>query len=1000
VEAEPEIMLKRPNQCRPMKSSRRALLRRLMASRRGVVSVLSMMFVILFGSLAAAMAIMSRSNITTAATHQHVMRAMGAAETGMAVGQARLIEAVSRFMVERGSVDGDFGRRLWTGAFSAADGVVQKLPPRSFEDPGTPTGLAHALEQVHDQDQNTVVHRQTGFISQAARVSPPNVDPDEYYPHEWVFTPAVAIDQQNGPHPRGVAFQIRYALLANGTDVRVFVTGFDFDYETRGDAVTRSIVQDFRIVKRVNAAVVSPSKIMIGRNVMVEGDLGATFTDVQHDFGDPIIMKSDFYGLEPGLDAELDKLFDALALYDVDKDNRLRIDHPIEGQNLPDYSNLGYPGTSADVTGDGYLDEFDVFIMYYDADRDGQVVLSSDLTAGTPAQGRTPEFTLDDQLARLIDSARPDRNRNGISGFIDNSGDGKFDPRYDELLDYEVVDPASVPSELQSYIRSKSGQSVLYRDQVLGYRDGVIDRRDQYAKVTGRLVFRVTEGQWAAAQGNYMERVQGPIRNDYGLSPMLFGAEMRDLPDLSPATFTNSQTALKAAANGDPFLAQVAQNLGVSVPALETWDPANNPAAPDAPRYFPLRPDTTGDGLPDNWDDPTYPAYFERMPFGSPSFYDWYYRPVYENMTFRNVEIPIGGPSSPINNGLFINCTFIGVTYVRTTIGNLHPNWTLYGRMSLDPQHGRPVHYPPREEYTGTEPPTMLAPHDIPILMADPPLDKADIPDDEKHMISNYASLPDPLIDPATNKRIINTKYYSNNLRFHDCLFVGSIVGDNSDLYTNTRNKVQFTGKTRFSQQHPTDPNSASLNPDPQAMDEIRKSSLMLPNYSVDIGNFNSPQEQDVRLQGAIVAGVLDVRGNASIHGALLLTFNPIPGQPPLADVLGNPIGNPALFNATIGYFGPDDGDEESLDPATLPLLNGVKIVGWDLCDPRCDGMADLGPWDSPTQAQLQAGATPVPFHGFGAISLRFDPNMGLPDGIILPLQIQARRSTYREGVQ
>src|SRR5678816_666924 len=88
--------------------------RRLSHTRRGVVSVVSMMFLILFGSLAAAMAIMSRGNLITAATHQHVIRAMGAAETGLAVAQQRLREAAGRFVVERGSVDAGFGNRLWS----------------------------------------------------------------------------------------------------------------------------------------------------------------------------------------------------------------------------------------------------------------------------------------------------------------------------------------------------------------------------------------------------------------------------------------------------------------------------------------------------------------------------------------------------------------------------------------------------------------------------------------------------------------------------------------------------------------------------------------------------------------------------------------------------------------------------------------------------------------------------------------------------------------------
>jgi hypothetical protein len=961
--------------------------RRLAMSRRGVVSVLSMMFVILFGSLGAAMAIMSRSNITTAATHQHVMRAMGAAETGLAIAHQRLAEASARFVIERGVVDGGFGQRVWTGNFTAADGMVNILPPRTFIGPPTqPRGLAEALWHAHGEDGNIVVDPQTGDISEPViGDAPVGTDPNEYLLTHWVRTPAVALRVQQRGRPRDVAFQIEYALLASGTAVRVFVTGYDFDYQSRGRAVTRRIVQDFEIVKRVNAAVLSPSKIMIGKNVLVEGDLGAIYTDVDVEYGDPLIMRSDFWGLHPGLDAELSKLFEAIAEYDVDRDNRLRVNHPIEGGGLPDYSNLGYTGASADVTGDGYLDEFDIFVMFFDQDRDGEVVLSEELTRGTPAQGRSPEFTLDDQLAWLIDSSRPDRNGNGIFDFIDNNNNGKFEPDVDELIDVDEVDPAAVPGELQGYIRYSGGRAVLYRDQVLGFRDGVIDRRDQYAKVTGRLVFRVTEGEWIAGQGeDYMTRVRGPIRNEHGLSPVQFGALQQHLPEVTAATFTNSHTALRAAANGSAFEAQVAANLGIPASELPNWN--RNNTGSGGTKYWHLAPDDDHDGLPDNWQG----AYFERSPFNSPYFSDWYYRPVYENMTFRNVQIPQG------TNGLFINCTFIGVTYVRSRIDNSHPNWLLYGRLAMNPQYGRPTHFPRRERYEGESFPTMLASFDRPVYMADPPLDRADIPDEDRPTYVNYYSLPNPPFDPVTGRRVIDTKRYSNNIRFHDCIFVGSIVSDTPQVYTHTRNKLQFTGATRFVQQHPTFPNDPSFNPDPIIMPEIAKSSMMLPHYSVDIGTFNSDRNQDVRLKGLIVAGVLDVRGNASIHGALLLTFRAVRGQPPLRDVEGRPTGNPAMFNASIGYFGPEDGDDESLDPNTLPVHNGERFVGWDLTG---DGLADLGPWETPTPEQMAGDPTParVPFHGYGAISLRFDPDLALPDGLLLPLGIQAMNSTYRE---
>jgi hypothetical protein len=969
--------------------------------RRGVVSVVAMMFLVLFGSLAAAMAIMSRGNIVTAATHQHVMRAQGAAETGLAIAEQRLREAVGRLVVEKSDIDAGFGDRLWTGSFSAGDGIVQVIAPATYLAPpgGGPSGLAECVAEIHTQDANTLLV--DGISAPTIGPAPGDADPLQYKLSHWVRTPAVALDPAGVGAYTSTAFQITYAPLASGNEIRVIVTGYDFGYRTETrrqgaatvtrEPVTRTIMQDFRIIKRVNAAVLSPSRIMIGKNVAVEGDLGAVFEDVDQTFGDPLVMKSDFWGLEDGLDEQLTKLFNALASNDVDRDNRLRINHPIEGQNLPDYSDLGYPGAQADVTGDGYLDEFDVFIMYYDKDRDGQVVLSTALTQGTPAEGRTPEFVdssgkaIDDDLALLIDSIRPDRNRNGEHRFIDNNSNGKFDPGIDHLVDQEIVTVSTLPPALVPYVHTIDGETVVFSDQVLGFRDGVIDRRDNYKKVQGRLLFRATESEWIAGQGDYRPRLRGSVESDKGDAPMQFGINNAQMPELSSSNFTNSQTALKAQASGAAFENQVAANLGVAVSQLATWTPAQNPPASGSPKYTPVYPDADNDGMPDNWQW----AYFEKSPFNSPTYYDLYYRPVYENMVFRNVQIPIG------NNGLFKNCTFIGVTFVRTYVNNTHTNWTIYGRMLYDNVTGKPRPDPNRTVYPGPYYPTMLSSTDRPVLMADPPLDKADIPADQVGATIGYHLLAEPLI--INDKRVIDTKAWSNNIRFHDCLFVGGIVSDVPNTFTHSRNKLEFTGSTRFAEKHPEYPDDPNWNPTAAAKQEIDKSTMMLPNYSVDIGSFNSPPTQDVQLRGAIVAGVLDVRGNASIDGSLLLTFKPELGVAPLIDPYGNPLGNPAMFNATIGYFGQADGDDESIDPATLPVVDGVKIVGWDL---NGDGLPDLGPGETPTPEQMQNGATPVPFHGYGRVTLRFDPRMALPDGIMLPLQIEGDRGSYREATR
>ncbi len=779
-----------------------------------------------------------------------------------------------------------------------------------------------------------------------------------------------------------LCFSIIYAPLANGTDVRAIVTGYDFAYQRNGTPLKRTIMQDFRVAKRVNHAVISQSRIMIGKNVMVNGDLGCRFTGTSYTHGDPLVMKSDFLGLDSVLDAKLNAFFANLRQYDVDGDNRLRVRHPIESAGIPsgttDYDHDGHPdGAFDDVTRDGYVDEFDIFLKHFDKNGDGKVVLSSALTAGTPADGMSPEFVrsggtaIDDDLALMMDSANPDRNRNGVFGYVDTNNNGRWDPG-EAFSDVDAV--------LQA-----SGGGNANRDQVLGYRDGVIDYKDAYAKVRGKLAFKATQANWAAGQGAaFWDRVRGPI-SSVTSSPVTYNIADAALPSLTAAGFSAARTSLLSAADGVSFNQQVATQLGVAVAALPGYV-ENHPAGSTSPRYLRVDPDANMDGRPDNFAT----AYFEKSPYNSPNYSDWYYRPVYENMVFRDVQIPAGC------NALFKNCTFVGVTYVLTSTTNSHPLWSEYGKMQLAGD-GKPAEYAVRliygdqageNSYPTMLPATALPPNQMVLMANTIPMDKADLTAAQALVTVGYSLLADPLV--VGGRRVTDTKPLSNNIRFHDCMFVGSIVSDSPGIYTQARNKIQFTGGTRFTDKHPDRPDDSSMNPDPQDVPIIAKSSMMLPNYSVDIGSFNSPPTQSVRLKGAIVAGVLDARGNTSIDGALLLTFAPVLGQQPLVDLHNNPIGNPADYNTTLGYFGPSDGDDESMDPQTLPLVDGQRIVGWDT---NGDGIYDV-----PSSQAQPAGSTPIPFYGYGKVQLKFDPNMGLPDGVALPLQFDVLADTYKEG--
>ena len=684
------------------------------------------------------------------------------------------------------------------------------------------------------------------------------------------------------------------------------MTGYAYD-GISGTWITRTAQQDFLMLKRIKHAILGPSKIMVGKNVQINGPIGARYDQVEQVDGHPIVVRSDFFGLDATLDDIIRDFYTAVVTNDTNGDNRLSIHHAVEGVGLAALNANDYDGDSnadnafTEIAGsaDDVLDEFDLFLRFYDANGDGKVVLGGILAAGTPNELLNPEFSaIDDDLAFLIDSALPDRN-----------GDGYVDTR----------------------------------DTTLGYRDGALDMKDRYAKIRGSVLLRANRGDWedqVDADGNalddYQEILQGAIRAGDGEAPVAFDQGDDTLPDVGFETFDVAQTALAAASNGGPFLSQA------GLAYVSTID-----TAPDGSvigvTLNPVFDAGAGAGA-------DFARVVERAPYGAPAAADWYERPVIRNKVFKDVHIPMG------TNALFEDCTFVGVTYVETYTANTHDAWRYYGVQNPDLS----MKYPP-----------------LPAA-SDAQLDN----DYYDATIIKPASFNVPRLE-VSGTRYVDTKPLSNNIRFNDCLFVGSVVADKPQVYNPIRNKIAFTGATRFYTQHPDEPENTALNPDEADLPLIAQSSLMLPHYSVDIGTNNASSSQDVNLQGLIIAGVLDIRGNTTLDGALLLTFDPRTTDPALQH-FGEAVGNPANFNITLGYFSPDQGD---LEGYSIFEYNGQQIVGFDLDG---DGLPDTtNPGD---------GGTPVPFNGYGKVTLNYDPDITMPDGLIAPIDIEPISYTYREG--
>ncbi|MDY7108794.1 MAG: hypothetical protein SYC29_09170 [Planctomycetota bacterium] len=797
------------------------------APRRGVASVLAMMFLVIFGSLAVAMAVVAQGNLRTADSSLKVSRAMSAAETGLVFATRRLADESDRFVVEKGVIDADFAEDLWMGTYDeGADGEVEVLPPNGYETDTPPAGIVHAVRDGHLADEHDI-------IVDAGDSALPEIDAE--YGTLRVRPIALTADA-DGPDPDGPYFRLRYELVAAEPMIRVTSIGVDGD-------VQRVLQMDFCLEKKIEYAILSPNRIMIGKNVMVEGPLGSRYGvvagELDGDNGDPLVMRSDFYYLHDTLDQRLDTFYAQVVAYDTDGDARLRPEHPTESQGLQGHADL------VDYDGDEYVDDADLFLAFFDDNSDGMVVYDAVLASETGHGSMTEEFAdVDDQLARLMDLARPDRD-----------GDGE----------------------------------VTNSDRLLGYKDGILDGLDLYAKLTGRLRFAVARNAWEAAHGeSYQTVVEGPIRPGLDHAPVDFEVSDEELREITTEMFGDTHTWFEGQVPNDPpenpvdFLAQVQDGIDsggtYTPPGEDTWEP---------------------------------------VPYGSLGAYDYYQRPVYENMTFENVRIPMG------NNGLYINCTFVGVTFIESEMDCAHENWNYAGA---------------RER----------------------------IEDPDTGDVSYVLRFPD-MTAMLGETEVADTRVYSNNIRFHNCTFLGSIAGNKLGEYTHWRNKTQMTGFSRFY----LDPDDDDLAEQPDSEElinllntideadraELAKSSLLMPGWSMDVGNFTNEQEEDpentpkVKLRGTIVAGILDVRGTADVHGTLLMTFRPIEGAGPL--YYG---GLTDAFNTTIGYFGPTDGDAEGVDPGDAA------------------------------------------FEGFGEIRLRYDPEALLPDGIPWPVRMQPAPETYIEG--
>ena len=79
----------------------------------GVASLLAMIFLAIFASLATAMALVSQSNLRSADTYQHANRALAASETGVQFAKYELAQLSATVTTNKGTIDATLAKTLW-----------------------------------------------------------------------------------------------------------------------------------------------------------------------------------------------------------------------------------------------------------------------------------------------------------------------------------------------------------------------------------------------------------------------------------------------------------------------------------------------------------------------------------------------------------------------------------------------------------------------------------------------------------------------------------------------------------------------------------------------------------------------------------------------------------------------------------------------------------------------------------------------------------------------
>lgn len=405
--------------------------------RRGVVAVIAMMFLMLFVTLTVALFEMSSVNVETSRGSSDSLRARAVAESGLRWVTYRF-NHMNRPKTPIGKITASVALSLWPSIVNAITTDFNTL--------------SNPAERTIQVAGSTLTSNPIAIDDGPGRF--------RLRIQQHPFSPGDLLDQRT---------------------IRVTSTG------TFGEA-TKTLSIDFTIDKKVKFAVIGKVEIQLGKNTLVEGPVAM---GTPNKFP-PYIGLSDFRHLTAHLDSQISNFESWMKTNHQGYDGRVSVDSP-------EYARAVAAGYS-DVNGDGYVDEFDLFLKEFDSNHDGAISKT--------------EFT--------------------------NSSTGQL---YDTAL-FTVIDGLAGPLKAGDANRA-------------GYQDNQISTNDAYAKVRGQVLLADTSASWASAMGSsgmtINDMFNGPIvTTSPGAPPVQFGVNPNELFDLSPANFDTSGFASQSGTAAGP----------------------------------------------------------------------------------------------------------------------------------------------------------------------------------------------------------------------------------------------------------------------------------------------------------------------------------------------------------------------------------------------------------------------------------------------------------------